>query len=580
MPRRKLNIGRSQNDAKRKRVVRRERQTNNDDVVNDRGSWSRKDYSAMNYVLTVDYKNDPSVFIGNPTIVCQFCSALRWKDECKTLCCSNGKLKLDDIIIPPEPLNSLLNGSHTKHKQFTREIRSYNNAFQMTSFRSKQVVHKGFMPTFKVQGQVYHVAGSLFPHHPDDHKCLQIYFISDPDTQVSKRCNREILDSILIRSLQDMLNTHNRHVKSFKTAIESVPSNVTDYKLVIHSNKVPIGEHRGRYNAPSTSEVAVIITGQQFDKRDIVLRCRDDNLQIISELHRSYDSLQYPLMFPYGEDGYSIDIPQVDPVTRVPTQKKVSCMNYYCYRIMERQNNSNHLLRYGMLFNQYIVDQYAKIESERLAFIRHNQKTLRAESYIHLQDALRSNEQSNNIGQLVILPSSFTGGPRYLHEKTQDAMTYVKNYGKPDLFITMTCNPHWPEILNNIHTNSKPQDRYDIVNRVFHLKVQKLLTLINKHNIFGPSRCYMYTVEWQKRGLPHIHLLLWLTNKIQPDQIDSVITAEIPNKEEDQELYDIVVKHMIHGPCGAFNHNSEQRSGSFIGKINSTFWFSLTDKHK
>ncbi|CAI6363441.1 unnamed protein product [Macrosiphum euphorbiae] len=99
----------------------------------------------------------------------------------------------------------------------------------MTSFRSKQVVHKGFMPTFKVQGQVYHVAGSLFPH------------------QVSKRCNREILDSILMRSIQDMFNTHNRHVKSFKTAIESVTSNVTDYKLVIHSNKVPNGEHRGRY---------------------------------------------------------------------------------------------------------------------------------------------------------------------------------------------------------------------------------------------------------------------------------------------------------------------------------------------
>jgi len=154
MPRRKLNIGRSQNDAKRMRVVRRERQSNIDDVVNDRGSWSRKDYSAMNYELTVDHENNPSVFIGNPTIVCQFCSALRWKDECKTLCCSNGKLKLDDIIIPPEPLNSLLNGSHTKHKQFTRDICYYNNTFQMTSFRSKQVVHKGFMPTFKVQGQV------------------------------------------------------------------------------------------------------------------------------------------------------------------------------------------------------------------------------------------------------------------------------------------------------------------------------------------------------------------------------------------------------------------------------------------
>lgn len=86
--------------------------------------------------------------------------------------------------------------------------------------------------------------------------------------------------------------------------------------------------------------------------------------------------------------------------------------------------------------------------------------------------------------------------------------------------------------------------------------MQKLLTPINKHHIFGPPQCYTYTVEWQTRGLPHLHLLLWLTNKIRPDQIDSVITAEIPNKEEDNELYDIVVKHMVHGPCRAFNHNS------------------------
>lgn len=60
------------------------------------------------------------------------------------------------------------------------------------------------------------------------------------------------------------------------------------------------------------------------------------------------------------------------------------------------------LLRYGMLLNQYLVDQYSKIESERLAYIRNNQTTLRAENYIHLQDALNSNEPSTEIGQFVL----------------------------------------------------------------------------------------------------------------------------------------------------------------------------------
>ena len=137
--------------------------------------------------------------------------------------------------------------------------------------------------------------------------------------------------------------------------MENVPPDVPDYNVVIHTNKILTSEHRGRYNAPSTSEVTVVIAGQQFDKRDIVPWTRNENLHKISELHRSYDSLQCPLMFCRGEDRYSIDIPQVNPVTREPVQKKVSCMNYYCYRIMERHNNYKVLLRYGMLFNQYVL---------------------------------------------------------------------------------------------------------------------------------------------------------------------------------------------------------------------------------
>ena len=117
--------------------------------------------------------------------------------------------------------------------------------------------------------------------------------------------------------------------------MESVPPDVPDYNVVIHANKIPTGEHRGRYNGLSTSEVAVVNAGQQFNKQDIVLRSRDENLHKISELHHSYDSLQYPLTFCRGEGGYSIDIPQV---TREPVQNKVSCMNNYCYRIMERND--------------------------------------------------------------------------------------------------------------------------------------------------------------------------------------------------------------------------------------------------
>ena len=64
---------------------------------------------------------------------------------------------------------------------------------------------------------------------------------------------------------------------------------------------------------------------------------------------------------------------------------------------------------------------------------------------------------------------------------------------------------------------------------------------------------YMYTIEFQKRGLPHVHLLLFLhpnNRYTSSDDIDQIISAEIPSKEDDPGLHMLVQKHMVHGPCG------------------------------
>ena len=66
----------------------------------------------------------------------------------------------------------------------------------------------------------------------------------------------------------------------------------------------------------------------------------------------------------------------------------------------------------------------------------------------------------------------------------------------------------------------------------------------------------MYSIEWQKRDLPHAHILIWLVEKIRPDQIDDIINAEIVDPEIDPDLHDVVVMNMIHGPCGAINPQS------------------------
>jgi len=381
--------------------------------------------------------------------------------------------------------------------------------------------------------------------------------MGDSDDEVQQRCrNIRNVEPGLIQDLQQMLHGCNKYIRSFKAALEMVSCD-EGFRVVIRDNIKPSDGHRGRYNAPTSDEVAILIVGQDFEKRDIILHSRDNKLQRVSEIHRSYDALQYPLLFPLGEDGYGIHIPQYDPEAMEPNFKKtVSAMNFYAYRMMIRVDQTNHLHLFRQLSNQYWVDMFAKVESERLSFIRFNQKKLRVENYCHLKDAINNDGDVNNIGQLVILPSSFIGGPRYMHERTQDAMTYVRKYGRPDLFITFTCNPKWKEIEDELFLGQKPHDRHDIVSRVFNLKLRSLMDLLTKGEIFGSVQCHMYSIEWQKRGLPHAHILLWLQNKLSPNEIDDFISAEIPDAQKDPLLHEIIKCNMIHGPCGPLNKTS------------------------
>ncbi|XP_046869079.1 uncharacterized protein LOC124461606 [Drosophila willistoni] len=164
---------------------------------------------------------------------------------------------------------------------------------------------------------------------------------------------KEQLDRRLV-----LLHEHHALVRLFKSALERMPND--DYKVVIKADKRPSGTHERTFNAPTVDEVAILIVGEQLEKRDIVLTRRDTGPIQISETHRSYDALQYPLMFWQGENGYYFNIKLINPLNGEETAKKVSSMNYYAYRLMIRQNADNYLLRFRRLFQQYCVDMYVK----------------------------------------------------------------------------------------------------------------------------------------------------------------------------------------------------------------------------
>ncbi|XP_035843868.1 uncharacterized protein LOC118490374 [Helianthus annuus] len=215
---------------------------------------------------------------------------------------------------------------------------------------------------------------------------------------------------------------------------------------------------------------------------------------------------------------------------------------YYCYNFQIR-STENVLLFGGRLLQQFVVDVYIKIETSSLEFCERNQAKIRAELYQGLVDCVNAGEvHANRVGKRIVLPASFIRGPRDMRRRFLDAMTLVQDDEKPDIFLTMTY----------------------LVSRVFRAKLEDLKEQLFKKHILGEVKAYVYVIEFQKRGLPHAHFLLimYQQHKINnADHYDKVVCAEIPNKQRHPKLHEMVVKHMIHGPCGNLRLSSPCMQG-------------------
>ena len=146
-----------------------------------------------------------------------------------------------------------------------------------------------------------------------------------------------------------------------------------------------------------------------------------------------------------------------------------------------------------------MVDAWASMEQSTLNWIRHHQKELRAEVYSGLRDAALGDRDENvNLAehsQRIILPLSFGGGECHMSQLFHDSICH--HFHKPDLFLTMTANPNWPEIQDQLlqevpppagaryqQRKQKASDRPDIEACVFEMKKNQLLKEINE-GLFG-----------------------------------------------------------------------------------------------
>ena len=334
----------------------------------------------------------------------------------------------------------------------------------------------------------------------------------------------------LLMTIRTEIMRVNPFIQTIRDIVEvtgALENNATipNYRIML-SNEPSHGDHRGRYNLPTTTCVSAIVLGNedsvQSNNRRVVIHMRSRYTSHIPSSHSAYDPLAYVLTHMHGDTGWTLPAFMHQSELSTDDHKCPTLMDFYSYRAHTRDDLNgdiiyDSLLVGGQLMHQYWVDQWIKIEESRLNYIRLNQRALKAGNYDVICNAVNRNE--SDIGNWMILPSSFNGSPRNNVQNFQDLLAIQRKFGKPDFFITFTCNSKWIEIKESLKCNEQSWMRPDITTRVFHMKLKKLISEICHDQILGAVVAYTYVVEFQKRGLPHAHILIWVSTFDKPRTI-------------------------------------------------------------
>jgi hypothetical protein len=527
-------------------------------------------------------------------IECPFCHALHWRAEALAgcsiinpkfgMCCYQGKISLPNLQHIPHALYNLFKGDDDDSTPFHRHILYYNNSLAMTSVgktTDHSVNRDGRGPySYVLHGELIHLAGSILPEQGTDPIYSELY-IHDPENandhaqandhrmaQHRARNPRVSLNRRTLNTLQAALHQFHPAVHLYRQALELTTTMAPDqvYNIALRFDE---NCDRRRYNLPDATvrEIAAVIVGSGEElngSQDIIVyRKNDHSLFRIWDSHPLYPSLRYVLLFPTGQMGWypTILYNELEEVTEDTRGRTyVSLEQYLRYRFHIRRSHfeSNHLFLAGKLFQAYVCESWAIAEQKRLAQLDAIQDNLRVELYQGLADAIVANVDAdiNELGRRTILPSSFPGGTRYMQQLCQDALAINRYFGGGDLFITMTANSAWPEITDALLFNQPASARPDLITRVFHAKLHSLIDDI-KNGVLGDIAGFLYTIEFQKRGLPHAHIIVFLKPHAKlrtPEQVDSLMSSELPT--DNPELLELIQKFMIHGPCGAQNNKS------------------------
>ena len=291
--------------------------------------------------------------------------------------------------------------------------------------------------------------------------------------------------------------------------------------------------------------------------------------EVIDELDPAWEVLAYPTIHWTGDTTFAWS-----PDTVSAGGRRLTILDYARSVILMQPK----FWKYGRLAEQWILDMWA----------RNEQQNVRAWTSPQIQDKLRSQAEAHgrlHVAGKIYLPSSVPGCHAYQRRFFHDALHLSRVRGSSHLFVTVTCNPNWPEVRDLLGTeifDLHHASHQAILARVFVYKRKQLLARLKEQDYLFPGHCgidwIVYSTEWQKGDLPHAHIAVRLkidtTRQSMNTQLehlrlmDQVVSAQLPDPNAPH--YHQVVAFMQH-PSECKSCLREKPKGS--GKKACRFYF-------
>jgi hypothetical protein len=466
------------------------------------------------------------------------------KGEGNDWCCSGGKSVVPPL--PPLPANmAVMLQNHELSKDISALSRRLNNLFSFTAIGATG----GFTqfatgpPSVSITGRTYHRLYDV----ADARHSLHWYLYDELERdQRAQQLNVPWHWIQAVKMDLERVNPYIDHLHQFNAVDDLQPHAIEltdvstngDFAAIMHASNTTDVHPRG-----------ILIWNRSFAEPTF--------MPIFS---RHYEPMQYPVLFPHGNPGWGLN----DRQRLLPFTQRVWCRG--------RLLTDDRFQTFGRLGCEYLCDMYSRVEEERLKYIRRGLATV-------AQHESNSDDEEQEVD--VELPASFLGSRKWASEQTADSLALARTYGKPSLFITMTCNPKWPEIHARLSSQQNASDIPVVGVRAFKLRHQELGRLLRTK--FGELVYEVKVIEFQKRGWPHAHIVckvcpslisvclrfpsdlhLLIHVQVHPelpvDRIDDVIKAEVPR--DNPALAAKIRTFMTHARDHLTRENSRCRKGN------------------